>query len=312
MSKLIVAAIPAEDDYVWKLSSEKVPHMTILFLGDALQVSNLASMAGFVQHATEVKLRRFGLDVDRRGTLGEDEADVLFFSEYGLKDLRDYRANLLQDHNIRTAYDSVEQFPEWHPHLTLGYPETPAKSDERDYPSLGWVNFDRIGFWFGDYDGLEFPLQTYYDYDLEVAMSSTAEAGSAAVGEILHYGVKGMRWRVRRGKGTPTAVTVADKGKKLKTSGGKNLPAHEDAVRARTAQQKAKASGVKVLSNQELQELQNRLNLEQNVKRLNAAEQTGAKAFVRALLTDTAKQQARNVANQKATEQVNGMLKKKT
>src|SRR5436190_14755782 len=82
VSNLVIVAIPAEDDYVWKISSEKVPHMTILFLGDdATKVKNFAQIANFVEHATEQTLYRQGLEVDHRGTLGADQADVLFFSK---------------------------------------------------------------------------------------------------------------------------------------------------------------------------------------------------------------------------------------
>jgi hypothetical protein len=71
------------------------------------------------------------MPVDRRGELGADQADVLFFKKgrYDYKAIRDFRATLLQDNNIKTAYDSASQFEgPWHPHLTLGYPATPAKS----------------------------------------------------------------------------------------------------------------------------------------------------------------------------------------
>ena len=107
MSNLVIVAIPAEDDPVWKVSSEKVPHMTILFLGEAAVTEQ---MAGFLLHAANTSLTRFGLDVDRRGTLGEDQADVLFFQDdWELPRLREFRAQLLKETSIRTAYDSAPQ-----------------------------------------------------------------------------------------------------------------------------------------------------------------------------------------------------------
>lgn len=175
MSSLVIVAIPSEDDYVNKISSEKVPHLTLLFLGDDVtKVKNLDKIIGFVEHAANTSLRRFGLEVDRRGVLGPEEADVLFFSTSiwsGLEEIKKYRAYLLQEPNIRTAYDSATQFSEWQPHLTLGYPATPAKPDERDYPGITYVNFDRIAVWYGDYEGVEFPLKSY-NWDMNIAMSS--------------------------------------------------------------------------------------------------------------------------------------------
>src|ERR1044072_6210672 len=122
-SNLVIVAVPDENDSVWKVSSEKVPHLTILFLGETEQASNLEQIMLFVQHAAEQTLRRFHLMVDRRGVLGADQADVLFFKQdaYNYKAIRDFRAALLQDNNIRTAYDSATQFEgPWQPHLTLG------------------------------------------------------------------------------------------------------------------------------------------------------------------------------------------------
>ena len=115
MANLAIVAIPSEDDYVHKISSEKIAHMTLLFLGETDKVQNLSNILGFVQHAASQSLKRFGMDVDRRGTLGELEADVLFFKKSkwsGFEDVNNFRSYLLKNPNIRTAYDSTEQFPE--------------------------------------------------------------------------------------------------------------------------------------------------------------------------------------------------------
>lgn len=301
MSSLTIVAIPAQDDYVYKISSEKVPHMTLLFLGDDVnKIKNLDMIINFVKHAADTTLMRFGMEVDRRGTLGPDLADVLFFSKSkwsGFETINHYRLNLLKDNNIRTAYDSTTQFPEWIPHLTLGYPDTPAKPDERDYPGISYVNFDRIAVWDSEYEGIEFPLKTYTE-DLEVAMS---DATSEIVKNVLsHVGVKGMRWGVRRSRSSDVAVN--DKRKKIKTSGGYGHPASADALRARRLGQVGKKSGLKALSNQELQSYAQRLQLEQSVKRLNYNEMNPGKKFVATVLGQSGKSLASEGVNKGTKE----------
>jgi hypothetical protein len=130
------------------------------------------------------------------------------------------------------------------------------------------------------------------------------------VADILtHHGVKGQKWGVRR-KATVGAqeVVVSDKRKKLKTSGGKGFPAHADAVRARTTGQIARKSGVKALSDAQLRDYNNRLNLEQQAKRLSFNDSSPPKKFVLRLLGQTGKQQASEAANAVASKQVKRAL----
>lgn len=104
---------------------------------------------------------------------------------------------------------------------------------------------------------------------------------------LAHHGVKGMKWGVRRDR--PSAVTVTSKRKKLKTKGGYGHPAHSDAVRARTSGQIAKKSGYHTLSNAELHAYNQRLNLEQQAKRLTYQDQSAGKKFVLTMLGRGAK-----------------------
>lgn len=181
MANVVIVALPSEDDYVNKISSEKVAHMTILFLGDLAKVQNLGKIIDFTKHASDIMLTRFGLEVDRRGVLGPDLADVLFFSksQWGsFNDINSFRSALLQESNIRTAYDSVPgQFEEWIPHLTLGYPATPAKTDNRDYPGIYYVSFDRISVWVKDFEGIDFPLKSYGDVMAQSVINKVLERG---------------------------------------------------------------------------------------------------------------------------------------
>lgn len=193
--ELVVVAIPSDDDHVWKVSSEKVPHITLLYLGAPEWDGNqMADVASYVQHAAST-FHSFGMSVDRRGVLGDKSADVLFFKKsWSFNDLEKFRSQLRANQDIDKAYLSADQYPQWTPHLTLGYPETPAHKDDRDYP-ISWVNFDKIAMWVGDSEGPTFQLPD--DRGLDVAMSQ--ELGAQAIEEILeHYGVQGMKWGHRK------------------------------------------------------------------------------------------------------------------
>lgn len=252
MKSYVVVAIPSQDDYVWKLSSEKVPHMTLLFLGDKLE--NVDRVAEFVDHVASTSLCKFGMDVDRRGVLGSESADVLFFGDYCRNMLEKARSYLLGNDDIQKAYQSVEQYPEWIPHLTMGYPATPAKIDEHEHLGLSWVNFDRIALWTGDYEGVEFPLKNEYADELRMAADGEAF--------LEHYGVKGMRWGVVRDHAN--AVRNSAPVKVAKAVYGPS----QDAKKTQTYQLKAKVGGVRTLNNHEMRQVINRMELEQRYRDL--------------------------------------------
>lgn len=196
MSNLVIVAIPEEMDRVWKLSSEKVPHLTLLFLGEMEPNPHVESIVQFVEHAVTLSEHGpFYLDVDHRGTLGPDEADVLFFSKrsWNLKWISQFRGQLLQNEQIRSAYDSTQQYgapQEWTPHLTMGYPTAPAKeppNDGFDHPIYS-VCFDRIAVWTGDFDGPDFRLEwpdRELDGPLAVAYADTQKAA------LMHKSMNG-------------------------------------------------------------------------------------------------------------------------
>lgn len=214
----VIVAVPPVGDKIHKISSEAVPHLTLLYLGD-VDLSEGAML--YVQHACE-ELSPFGLSVDYRGKLGEDEADVLFFENnaWDLKRVKEFRHWLLLNDEIKAAYDAADQYPEWTPHLTLGYPIAPAREIEGEDNHLGYLSFDRIAVWTGDFEGPEFRLK-YDDHAMEVAMSdmSTAQRGEEAVKDVLeHYGVKGMHWGTR--KMQVNRALRKDLGKGIGNSGG--------------------------------------------------------------------------------------------
>jgi hypothetical protein len=110
---------------------------------------------------------------------------------------------------------------------------------------------------------------------------------------LAHSGVKGMRWGVRR-KATvgPQEVIIRDSrgpGHRLKTSGGAGHPAAAEAVRSREIGQISRKSGLKALSNKDLEEYNRRLNLEQNAKRLRYEDAPVARKFVLKMLGQSGK-----------------------
>lgn len=78
--------------------------------------------------------------------------------------------------------------------------------------------------------------------------------------ELFHYGIKGMKWGVRRKDGPDGTVSSGLKGRKTTD----DTPESEDSKRTKSLRGRKVSS----LSNQELKELNKRLDLEQNYSRL--------------------------------------------
>jgi 2'-5' RNA ligase len=308
--ELVVVALPSEDDAVRKYSSEKEAHLTLLYLGESnVSPTELKQMVEYIAHASS-QFTRFGLSVERRGVLGDQQADVLFFEKQWTKKIAEFRGHLLQNELINRLYNSTFQYPEWTPHLTMGYPDKPAKKDDREFGGFSWINFDRIALWTGDSTGPTFNLKSD-DYDMEVAMSVDSQLAVKKV--LAHYGVAGMKWGVRKKSrpSVPDGQVLVDRNKKgkLVTAGGKGYRPHPDASEKAVAQQIAKKSGLQALSNKEIQAAVNRMNLEQQFVRLSPqTKRQKAKKFVAETLLGVGKQQVTRVANDVATQQVAAVM----
>ena len=290
MTEVTIVGIPSNDDPVWKISSEKVPHITLLYLGKDNDPGTVKRIADFVQHVASMTMHNFGLFVDQRGVLGNQEEDVLFFdkSTTDFQMLARARAYMLGNEDILKAYNSTEQFPTWTPHLTLGYPKAPAKnpfdSNRND------VYFDKIAVWTSDFDGPTFSLGSKY-YPEDTMMAQTI--GNMPISSLEHIGVKGMKWGVRK----------ARKAERVRATSSTDARVAGDALA------KAKKSGLHTLSNAELQSMVTRMNLEQQYSRLKPPSKTSkALKLVNEMLMSVGKQQVAKVANDVAAKQIGKLL----
>jgi 2'-5' RNA ligase len=225
----VIVAIPSESDPVRQYSSEKEPHLTLLYLGKpSVSDQELQHVVDYTEHAAS-SCYPFYLDVDHRGVLGDDEADVLFFNKKEALFLNVFRNHLLQDPVIFRLYNSIRQFPEWTPHLTMGYPSSPAKKNPNEYYDFSSVKFDRIAVWTGDYEGPTFRLKPS---DSEALMSQFSREQNAAGGNLVHYGVKGMHWGAHKnsaptGRGSEDTRTIESHNKKIQKGGTRELNTKE-------------------------------------------------------------------------------------
>jgi len=138
--------------------------------------------------------------------------------------------------------------------------------------------------------------------------------GEAVVQEILeHHGVKGQKWGVTRNRGGssgfgPQNVVIRETKRGIKTSGGAGHPAVPEALSVRRTGQIARKSGVKALTDKELNDYARRIELEQRVKRLQFSEASPPRKFILTVLGRTGKTAIQNTANDVATQQTRRLL----
>lgn len=119
------------------------------------------------------------------------------------------------------------------------------------------------------------------------------------VDDILnHSGVLGMRWGYRKaGTGTPSSHKASP-----------------DSTKASSSQSKVKkAGGTHVLSNDELQHLVNRMNLEKQYSTLSTSSKSSSAGtkFLKEISTNVLKKQLTAAANDALSKQIKAAMKSK-
>jgi 2'-5' RNA ligase len=179
----VIVALPAEADPVTGASSEADgAHCTLLFLGDTAALDQAALAAALEQFVTRGEVGVMTENVSGSAVLGTNKADVVLFDGASLTQIRN---GLLEAHTILSAYDAVEQYPNFIPHVTLGYPETPATGEFTGEQ----ITFDRLALWFGEDRTTIYPLGETMPKDAADAEATPAPA-AAAVAETFAAGAE--------------------------------------------------------------------------------------------------------------------------
>ena len=184
-SSIVVVALPEAIDPVVGASSEPGAHMTMLFFGKMNDPAKIEEIKSAVKGGVESFVASGGgpvvAPVLGREKLGDDDADVAMVDPGELRNLRDY---LLTHPAIKAAYDAVEQYPQWTPHVTMGYPETPANGDPGET-----ILFDRLAVWDDDYAGEEYPMSVAVEEAPPVEDDMPVEDEDVAYQPVPWHGV---------------------------------------------------------------------------------------------------------------------------
>jgi hypothetical protein len=132
---------------------------------------------------------------------------------------------------------------------------------------------------------------------------------------LAHHGVKGMKWGVRKlrtvyglppgGRGTPRKGTSPSR-----ALGTARHPVSPEAARAIDLQKRVRKSGTRSLSNQELQDLVTRMNIESQYRNLNQRQVNAGRKIAGDILLNSGKATAQGFIIKYATQGIESLIKK--
>ena len=141
-----IVLLPETSNPIHEASSEDAAHMTTVWLGTTDNVTPdehyqiIEQIRSYAVEATPITI-----PVKETGKLGDEGAEVVFLEP--TDSAIAFREGLIAEGSpIWAEWSSVEQFPNWIQHVTLGYPESPAKGEFSEES----ITFDRIALWYGD------------------------------------------------------------------------------------------------------------------------------------------------------------------
>lgn len=137
----VVVALPADGDPVRELGPEE-SHLTLVYLGEQ-EVSEEVedAIAEYAQALSEtIEMPVVGVDI-----LGEDnDAEVLMLAPDTPSQVRDGLLEVLREHGL----DDASEWPEYTPHVTLGYIPEGEEGEVVEPPEA--ITFDRLAIWRGE------------------------------------------------------------------------------------------------------------------------------------------------------------------
>lgn len=180
----LITLLPEPGSSVNEASSEDEAHLTFIWMGDVKDAEWDFEALEEAVRAYAAEATPITVPVKERGLLGDEDADVLFLEP--TESLVAFRDGLLANETVRAAHDAAEQYPDWTPHVTLGYPQGVENGPARAGFADDAITFDRISLWVGS-QRLEYPMGTP-----EVEEQEFANGGMVASGELTLVGEVGQ------------------------------------------------------------------------------------------------------------------------